>query len=321
MAIANRITKIAIVGAGGNVGSFITAALLKTGKHTITAITRLDSQSKLPEGVISKKVDYSKQETLVDALRGQDALVITLSALTPKETDMQLINAAAEAGVPWVLPNEWGPDNTNEDLVRDVFPFQPKVTIRNTIADLGKSSYIAVSTGFWYEWSLAIPGAFGVDFANRTATLFDEGETKVSISTWPQVGRAVAALLSLPIAPEGPNKEAFLNNFKNKVVYINSFTVSQKDMLDSVLRVTGTKEGDWRVSKELSRERHTKGIQEMQEGKRIGFMKMMYARVFYPDDCGDFEHKKGTLNGLLNLPTEDIDEATKAAMERSKAAN
>jgi hypothetical protein len=44
-----------------------------------------------------------------------------------------------------------------------------------------------VSTGFWYEWSLAIPAAFGVDFGSRTVTLFDEGETRVSVSTWPQV--------------------------------------------------------------------------------------------------------------------------------------
>jgi hypothetical protein len=48
---------------------------------------------------------------------------------------------------------------------------------------------------------------------------------------------------------------------------------------------------------------------------------MMYTRVFYPDGCGDFEHNKGTLNSLLDLPKEDIDEAIKAAIERSKASN
>ncbi len=58
---------------------------------------------------------------------------------------------------------------------------------RNAILDLGKSSYIAVSTGFWYEWGLAMPAGFGIDFANRTVTLFDEGETKISTSTLPQV--------------------------------------------------------------------------------------------------------------------------------------
>ncbi|CAF9927213.1 hypothetical protein IMSHALPRED_007165 [Imshaugia aleurites] len=318
MATSNHITKVAIVGAGGNIGSFITESLLKISKHTITAITRVDSQTKLPEGVISKKVDYNKPETLVEALKGQDALVITLSGHTPKDTDMKLISAAGEAGVPWILPNEWSPDTANEAMVKDVFVFQSKVATRKAIADLGKSSYIAVSTGFWYEWSLAIPAGFGIDFTNRAVTLFDEGETKISTSTWPQAGRAIAALLSLPIKPEGSNKEACLENLKNKVVYVNSFTVSQKDMLESALRVTGTKEDDWTIAKEPSQERYSSGIKEIQEGKRIGFAKMMYTRVFYPDGCGDFEHNKGTINSLLDLPKENIDEATKAAIERSK---
>ena len=134
-----------------------------------------------------------------------------------------------------------------------------------------------------------------------------------------QVGRAVAALLSLPIKPEGSNKEACLENFKNQVVYINSFTISQQDMLESAFRVTGTKKDDWTITKEPAQERYMSGIKEMKEGKRIGFAKMMYTRVFYPDGCGDFEHNKGTLNKVLDLPQEDIDEATKVAIERSKA--
>ena len=61
------------------------------------------------------------------------------------------------------------------------------VATRKGIANLCKSSYIAVSTGFWYEWGLAMPAAFGIDFAKRAVTLWDEGETKISTSTLPQV--------------------------------------------------------------------------------------------------------------------------------------
>lgn len=104
----------------------MTNALLKTGKHTVTAITRADSQSTFPEGVEVKEVDYSDSKSLVEALTGQDALVITLGGFTPKGTDMALIKAAGDAGVKWILPNEWGPDTANEALCRDVFPFQPK---------------------------------------------------------------------------------------------------------------------------------------------------------------------------------------------------
>ena len=92
-------------------------------------------------------------------------------------------------------------------------------------------------------------------------------------------------------------------------------------MLDSALRVTNTKEDDWTITKEPAQERYSSGIKEMGEGKRIGFAKMMYTRVFYPDGCGDFEHNKGTLNSLLVLPKEDIDEATTAAIQRSKTSS
>jgi len=319
MPTSNYIKNVAIVGAGGNSGSFMTEAILKAGKHTVTALTRFDSKSKLPEGVIVKHIDYSKPETIVEALKGQDALVITLGGMSPKENDIKLIEAAGEAGVSWILPNDWSPDSENEGLLKDVFVFQSKPAIRNAIVELGKSSYISVSTGFWYEWSLAIAPAFGFDFANRKVTLFDEGETKISISTWPQVGRAVVSLLSLPIKPEGSNKEACLENLKNKMVYVSSFTISQKDILASALRVTGTKESEWTITKELSQERYANGIKEMQAGQRVGFVKMMYTRVFYPDGCGDTEHGRGAINSLLGLPKEDLDEATERAIERSKS--
>jgi hypothetical protein len=102
---------------------------------------------------------------------------------------------------------------------------------------------------------------------------------------------------------------------------VNSFTVSQKDMWESALRATGTKKDDWAITKEPAQERYSSGIKELQEGNRIGFAKMMYTRVFYPDGCGDFEHNKGTLNNLLDLPKEGNDEAAKAAIEHSKASN
>ena len=92
-------------------------------------------------------------------------------------------------------------------------------------------------------------------------------------------------------------------------------------MLESALRVTGTKQDDWTITTESAQERYSSGVEEIQQGKRIGFAKMMFTRVFYPDGCGDFEHNKGTLNSLLDLPKEDIDGATKTAIDRSKKSN
>jgi len=80
--------------------------LLKTGRHTVTAITRHDSTAALPPGIKTTKVNYDDPATLVAALQGQDALIITMNTQAPPDTQSKLLRAAAEAGVPWVLPNE-----------------------------------------------------------------------------------------------------------------------------------------------------------------------------------------------------------------------
>lgn len=296
----------------------MTRSLLETGKHTITALTRADSKSTLPSGVLSKQIDYDDHASIVSALQGQDALVITLSTFAPPGQQEKLLKAAADADVPWVLPNEWSPDSQHEGLLKDVYPFFHMPAARAKIEELGKSSWIAVSCGFWYEWSLAIPAAFGIDLAGKEATLFDEGTTKMTISTWPQVGRAVAALLSLPIQAEGGDTERCLEHFRNKNVYVGSFTVSQKDMLESALRVTGTQLSDWKITQERAVERYEKAKEDMKKGDRMAFARQMYTRVFYPDDSGDFEKRLGLQNEMLGLPKEDMDEATRAAVKRQQ---
>jgi hypothetical protein len=41
----------------------------------------------------------------------------------------------------------------------------------------------------------------------------------------------------------------------------------------------------------------------------------MYARVFYPDGSGDFETSHGLDNEALDLPSEDLDAATRKTIE------
>jgi hypothetical protein len=108
-----------------------------------------------------------------------------------------------------------------------------------------------------------------------------------------------------------------LKNFKNKIVYVNSFNVSQKDMLDSVLRITGDKLEDWTVHKEPARERYSSAAKALQGGDRMAYVRMMYTRVFFDDGNGNFEAREGTSNKLLGLPQESLDEATARSIERA----
>ena len=309
-----------MIQAGGQSGRFMTEEMLKLGKYKVTAITRADSTSTVPEGCEIRKIDYANPATIVDALKGHDALVITMNTRAPPDYQTKLFEAAAEANVPWVLPNEYGYDILNPSLHNDIANIgQKHKEYREHIEKLGKSSWIGVTCGFWYEYSLAHgPATFGFDIKNRTVTFIDDGNTKINTSTWRQVGRGVANLLALKVQPNDDDENPCLAHYKNQFVYVSSFKISQRDMLDSVMRVTGTKLDDWTIKHEPSPSRYKAGVEAMYKGDFAGFAQMMYSRVFYQDGSGDFETSKGLQNEVLGLPEEDLDEATKVGVQMAE---
>ncbi|KAJ3022705.1 hypothetical protein HKX48_005475 [Thoreauomyces humboldtii] len=292
--------------------------LLRGRKHNLVALTRAESTSKVPEGIRTVHVDYDQPATLVAALQGIDALVITMAVTAPRGQSEKLIRAAAQVSVPWVIPNEYGTDFTQSALQKDTLIGPPKAADRKLIEDLGVSSWIGVVCSFWYEYSLSSgPELFGFDFSKKSVTFYGkEEEVRINTSTFPQTGRAVAALLSLPIEAED-KATVSLSQFRNGPAYVSSFRVSQSEMLESVLRVTGDKRSDWTISYEDAAERHAKGMERMKEGDRLGFPQQLYARVFYPDGSGDYESRHGLDNEKLGLPKDDLDDATGVAVKMS----
>ena len=288
--------------------------LLRSGNHTVTALTRSTANSDLPSGIQIAKVDYEDDESLISALRGQQFLIITLSVMAPPSTHGKIVAAAAKAGVPYIMPNVYGGDITNESLRKDDVYSAGAWKICLEIEQLGPA-YVAMCCGFWYEWSLALGEQwFGFDIKNRKVTFFDDGETKINSSTWQQCGRALAGLLNLPEKAAEPGSVA-VEEWKNKPLYTSSFRVSQRDMLDSIHRVTGSTDSDWDIRREPTKQRYQDGLDEMRKGVRTGFAKSMYARGFFPGGGADFESTKELANQVLRLPTDDLDEATKRAVE------
>lgn len=304
-----HIRNVAIVGATGRQGSHITSHLLKTGKHTVTAIAREGSNAPPAEGVKIAKVNYDDPSSLVSALSGQDALIITMSVMAPQDNSEKLIRAAAEAKVPWILPDEWGIDGTNEQYGKECFLGPPKTAMRNLIDELGVSSWIAVACGFWYQYSLGfMKESYGFDFQKKEGLFFDDGNTKINTTSQAQVARAVAAMLSMDVS----ELEA---KFENKWAYVSSFCVSQKEVFESVKRVTGTKDSDWKIEYMSSSDRVAEGMKQMQEeGRFPGFAKVLYGRSFFPNGDANYEAKHELVNGMLGLPKEDLDELTKEAI-------
>ena len=309
--------------AGGQVGKHITEHLLSTKKHTITAITRPDSTSGLPEGVKIVRVNYGSEAeddvaALIEALRGQQALVITMSHAALPATRL-LIRAAAAANVPYVLPNWFGHDAANTQLIEDSLMTSLYDNVRE-VERLGVSSYFLLVCNFWYEVSLSGgPYKYGFDLKKKALTLFDGGNVKINASTWPQCGRAIAKLLSLKEVPDDEHDESpTLSQLRDQCVYVSSFRVSQRDVFDSVKRVTGTTDAEWEIHNEETKKRYEEGLQMAKKGYAEGWMKMGYSRMFFPDGAGDYETTRGLHNERLGLTSEDLDQYTAIAVRMSE---
>ncbi|KAF2480171.1 hypothetical protein BDY17DRAFT_341022 [Neohortaea acidophila] len=309
----NVIERVAIAGAGGTVGSHLVATILQTGKHTITALSRKDSSNTLPTGVLVAPIDYDDESTIVAALKGQQFFIITLAPTAPRDTHSKLVQGAAKAGVSYIMPNEYAGDIEQVKLGQEVMLGPVAKANRDDIERLGMR-WITVCCGFWYDYSLAGGEArLGFDFDKRSLTIYDDGNTKNSVSTLSQVGRAVAKVLSLKELPDDENdKSITLSSWLNKPFYIKSFVLSQNEIFGSVKRVTGTSDADWTITHEATKQRYDNGLAQGKSGNKLGFIRLLYARMFYPDDASELSAK--AQNELLGVPEEDLDEATEAGV-------
>lgn len=213
------------------------------------------------------------------------------------------------------MPNIYGSDIQNPAMMEQSLNAKAYKERLANFDNVVQTSWIVLVCGFWYEFSLASGKLFfGFDIANRSATFYDDGNTKIDTSTWDQCGRAVAGLLHLREGGEDGTSPC-VADWKNKPLYINSFKVSQRDVLDSLHRVLGTTDRDWTIDSEPTEQRFKRGLDELKTGNRLGFPTASYARGFYPNGDGDFGSKWGLSNRLLGLPQEDLDEATKRAVK------
>lgn len=170
------------------------------------------------------------------------------------------------------MPNGYGGDIDNIKLGEETMLGPVAKANRDEIERLGMQ-WTTVCCGFWYDYSLAGGEArFGFDFDRRSLTIYDDGNTKNSMSTLSQVGSAVAKVLSLKELPDDEtDKSPTLSGFLNKGIYIKSFVVSQNDIFESVKRVTGTTNADWTLSHEGTKKRYEDGLAQVKGGNMTGF--------------------------------------------------
>lgn len=148
-------------------------SLLATGEHEVTVLTRPKSTATFPTGAAIVKVDYFSSTNITTALQGQDFLIITLGVTSAPDLHSRIVNAAAEAGVKYIMPNYFAfalserTGSVPDDPLLSGFGkyIQDVKDVQEKGFDV---KYVAMCCGFWYEFSLGMGDAwFGFDIQNR----------------------------------------------------------------------------------------------------------------------------------------------------------
>ncbi|KAJ3539169.1 hypothetical protein NM208_g5595 [Fusarium decemcellulare] len=147
--------KVAIAGIG-ELAQELIKVLLEGGRHEITALSRkasqrrLDSPSDIPPGLSWSKVDYNDKPQFARALRGFDAVLSFILVFSDESyrAQLNLIDAAIEAGVKRFAPSEWSV------FVLDHYPmYSYKIQTRQYLERLNRNGKVL-------EYSLFTPGIF-----------------------------------------------------------------------------------------------------------------------------------------------------------------
>lgn len=286
--------------------------LVKLGK-TVTGLTRAASTSSLPPGVTPAVIDYSDESSIIKALKNQDFLIISLAIRAPAETHSKLVHAAAQAGIKYIMPNVYGYDFWGNVKLGEETGLGPQFGAYCEDIKAAGIHSVVLTCGYWYEWSLGLgEDLFGFDIRKHCGVLLGGGNVKINTSTWAQCGRAVAALLNLPILPQDDSDtSATISQYFDGMLFVSSFRVSQRDMYESLKRVTGTTDADWKLREDNAERRWKEACERVAKGDFSAHPMKIYSRIFYDNGDGDYETSHGLDNDVLGLPQEDLDTATR----------
>lgn len=284
-------------------GPPIVTALLAAG-FNVSVLTRTASTANFPPAVTVHRGDYS-EGCLLSAFEKQDAIVSTIATFSVQQ-QISVIDAAIKAGIKRFIPSEYGIDTSLPHIIDFVPPAVAKqdvVKYLKTKESIGLS-WTAICVGGFFDWSFKYPGLMGWDLPARKATIWDSRDMEFEVTNIDQIGRAVAASLM----PEHAEQT------KNTYVYVNSFTVTQNMVLDSLERLTGDK---FKVVHAKADEISKLGLEKLKTPEFVVQDHGNYAlgsfEVIMTAICGyggfnNFSKTRGLWNGKLKLPEEDFEE-------------
>jgi nucleoside-diphosphate-sugar epimerase len=291
-------SKVTLLGADGKLGPTVLEALL-AGGFQVTVLKRSSSTTKssYPASVQEVRVaDAFEVEELTTVLTGQDAVVVTIPG---SKTDIQkrLAEAAVKAGVQHFIPADFGSCDSQSARACELVPlYTEKTKMRNYLEVLATAnhgfSWTSLVCGHFFDWDIHF---LHLNAKERKADVLDDGEVPWSATTLGQIGRAVVGIL------QNTSNE----KIRNKMLYIQSFRVTQNQVIKAFEKATGQ---TWKIQRLDSAKYTAEKKKEMEEGDAEATEDVVWVLGTLE---ADWQEKETFANELLGLQQEDLDEVVK----------
>lgn len=307
------IKNVTLVGANGSLGSVVLRALLESGSFRVSIIHRASSRpAAVPTSVQVKTVsDAWTTDNLTDILKGEDA-VIACFPIRDVDEHLRLANAAARTGtVRRFIPADFGSVDARSERARELVNlFERKVLVRERLEELAGEStarrdgseveftWTSLVNGHFFDWGLR-NGFLHFYTGERKAEILGNGREKSSTATLGKVAQAVVRVL-----------ERF-EETRNRVVMVQSFCVSQLEVLRALERVEGR---EWRAEY-VGVEEFIGKYKALADGGDKGAVEDLVFALGVVD--GNWEGREDFAMGLLGLEEDDLDTEVKKALEGS----
>lgn len=146
-----------------------------------------------------------------------------------------------------------------------------------------------------------------MDLEQKKGTLYDNGTAVWDVTNLSTVGLATARVL------ENAQK------FRNQIVYINSFTGTQNEMIAALEKATGTK---FALQQGSAEELTAKGREKLAAGDQMAGLDLIFG-AFYRGGQDLMHHsaKNKLANDELGLPKEDLETTVRQVVSEGRPKN
>lgn len=299
------IKNVAVAGASGSLGSPLVKELINNG-FAVSALTQSDSKS-FPLEVKVIKVDYNDVPKLTEALKGQDAVVSTITT-SGIESQSNLIDAAIAAKVKRFVPSEFGCDLSNPKA-RQLPVYGHKVQIQEALEKKTPgtdTTYTYVYNNAFLDWG--IDWNFMIDIKNKKMDMYDGGDSPFTTTPLPMVAKAVAGVLKHP------------EETKNAHVRVHGAKLTQNQFLDIAKRVVG--EDGWTINQLKTEEAEREAYENLKKDPSAFLawaFPMLKVAIHRQGYGGDFSSKNDNeLLGVKELSESEVEQIVREKAQASK---